>query len=160
MQDLNPILLIAGFAIGTLSVFLPAKLWLRNAERIRLDTFKRQFSQKKGLLPLIQFLPLAWLIFHALFLFPKYFNWFGLGYKQAYFFTYLLIGGIGLCDGLFEMMTKVSPIRGFVGRSLQVRYLIYDPFIRRFGLLRVACIVGVGMVSWLVIEFSTILLLN
>lgn len=157
MQDLNPLLLVSGFVIGTLSVFLPAKIWLRDDERISLDAFKKQVPEKKWVPIFFQILPFVWLAIYAVIIFPNYLNWFGLGYKQVYFLAYFAIAGIGLGDGILEIVTKVSPIRTYMGRSIQLKNVVYSKSIRHFGLVHMSYILGVGGISWLIIELMVMI---
>jgi hypothetical protein len=152
MQELTPVLLIAGFTVGSLSAFLPAKLWLNHhAERFDVAAFKQQFPQRKWVPSLFQVAPLVWLAFYGFFLFPYYFSWFGQGQTQIYFLMYFFVAGIGLCDGMLEIATKTAPGRGFLGRALQLRSLVYGQSVRQFGLLHIGLIAGMAVLSWLVL---------
>lgn len=142
----NAILLLLGGFVGFVVYTGPVMLGSIKGEQLVKESFQDAFPQKMVVYHLYKFLPLIWLFLYFVII-PIVAQY---AVSVTYFSGYLLLGGFGVLDGVLEVVSGVSPIRGG-RRSLRLRYLIVNESVRRLGLFRLGVFTGVGLLSWVII---------
>ncbi len=145
----NGILLLLGGFMGFVVFAGPSMFRTMNGVQLDKESFKDTFPKKMVVFYLYKLLPLLWLFLY--FAIIPIVARFAISF--TYFSGYLLLGGFGLLDGLLEVVTCVSPIRGGRG-SLRLRYLVVDDSVRQLGLLRLGLFGGIGLLSWVIIYLA------
>jgi hypothetical protein len=142
----NAILLLLGGFMGLVVFTGPLLFGLTKGEQLDKESFKDAFPKKIVVYYLYTLFPLIWLFlyFAIIPIVAQY------AVSVTYFSGYLFLGGFGVLDGLLEVVTGISPIRGGRG-SLRLRHLVVNDSVRRLGIIRLSLFWGIGLLSWVII---------
>ncbi|WP_420629470.1 hypothetical protein [Candidatus Leptofilum sp.] len=150
-------LFIFGAIIGFLLAIFPIIIKYKDVDKYSPEEFVEAYPEVAWVNRFLGNVTLIWIIFYAfagLLLLSQIFT----DPVSRFTLTFWLAGGIGLIDGVFEIITFISPERivnmSRTGRNRLLRLSVGDN-VRFYGSIRTALVLLIGLIVPRIIQLTT-----
>lgn len=150
------LLFLLGFLAGYIFTKFPRIIKYRDVDKYLPEEFAKEYPDVEWVNRFLENVPLIWMVLYIFVILFITQNWYVP--SSAYCIAFWAYGGMSLIDGIFEIISYISPER--------IVYMSRNPFgnrllslsmgenVRRYGIIRTALILFIGIVGPAIIQLT------